>query len=189
MIHQKIRTLRQAKGLTLKELADRTQTTAGYISQLERGLVDPSLSTLRKIAAVLGTPLFALMDNRETQSAVVRSEKRQKMTFPDSSIIHELLTPAAIGGQKPSDLLLFTSRLSSGSWSNEERISHNAEEWIYVTDGQIEIVAGEHTYSLQCGDCIYLKENIPHNIYNPGPAPAVCISAMTPSVFVSTVCP
>ena len=55
MIPQKIRTLRQAKGLTLKELADKTQTTAGYISQLERGLVDPSLSTLRKIAAVLDT--------------------------------------------------------------------------------------------------------------------------------------
>ena len=78
MIPQKIRTLRQAKGLTLKELADKTQTTAGYISQLERGLVDPSLSTLRKIAAVLDTPLFALMDTRETPSAVVRSEKRQK---------------------------------------------------------------------------------------------------------------
>ncbi len=60
MIPQKIRTLRQAKGLTLKELADKTQTTAGYISQLERGLVDPSLSTLRKIAAVLDTPLFGL---------------------------------------------------------------------------------------------------------------------------------
>ena len=137
MIPQKIRTLRQAKGLTLKELADKTQTTAGYISQLER----------------------------------------------------ELLTPAAIGGQKPSDLLLFTSRLSKGSWSNEERISHNAEEWIYVMEGQIEIIAGENSYSLRSGDCIYLKENIPHNIYNPGPKPAVCISAMTPSVFVSTVHP
>ena len=89
MIPQKIRTLRQAKGLTLKELADKTQTTAGYISQLERGLVDPSLSTLRKIAAVLDTPLFALMDTRETQSAVVRSEKRQKMTFSDSQIVLE----------------------------------------------------------------------------------------------------
>lgn len=189
MIPQKIRTLRQAKGLTLKELADKTQTTAGYISQLERGLVDPSLSTLRKIAAVLDTPLFALMDTRETQSAVVHSEKRQKMTFSDSQIVHELLTPAAIGGQKPSDLLLFTSRLSKGSWSNEERISHNAEEWIYVMEGQIEIIAGENSYSLRSGDCIYLKENIPHNIYNPGPKPAVCISAMTPSVFVSTVHP
>ena len=60
MIHQKIRTLRQAKGLTLKQLADKTQTTAGYISQLERGLVDPSLSTLRKIAAVLDTPCLPL---------------------------------------------------------------------------------------------------------------------------------
>ena len=48
-----IRQLRLAKGMTLQELAAQTRTTAGYLSQLERDLVDPSLSTLRKIAQAL----------------------------------------------------------------------------------------------------------------------------------------
>lgn len=189
MTGQKIRQLRQAKGMTLNELAEKTQTTAGYISQLERNIIDPSLSTLRKIAAVLDTPLFTLLDNRDTHSAVVYADKRQKMTFPDSPVIHELLTPAALGSQNSSELLLFTSQLAPGSWSNEERISHNSEEWIYAIRGNLEILAGDQTHLLQEGDCIYLKENTPHNIYNPGPQKAVCISAMTPSVFISTIHP
>lgn len=189
MTGHKIRQLRQNKGMTLNELAEKTQTTAGYISQLERDIVDPSLSTLRKIAAVLETPLFALLDSRDTQSAVVYADKRQKMTFPDSSVIHELLTPTAAGNEKAPGLLMFTSQLAPGCWSNEERISHNSEEWIFAAKGTLEILAGDKTYVLQEGDCIYLKENIPHNVYNPGPKKAVSISAMTPSVFISTVHP
>lgn len=189
MTGPKIRQLRQNKGMTLNELAEKTQTTAGYISQLERDIVDPSLSTLRKIAAALDTPLFALLDSRDTQSAVVYANKRQKMTFPDSTIIHELLTPTAAGNETAPGLLMLVSQLSPGTWSNEERISHNAEEWIYLSKGTLEILAGDETYVLNEGDCIYLKENIPHNLYNPGPKKAVTISAMTPSVFISTVHP
>lgn len=189
MIGHKIRHLRQSKGMTLQELAEKTQTTAGYISQLERNIVDPSLSTLRKIAAVLNTPLFTLLDNRDTQSTVVYAQKRQKMTFPDSPIIHELLTPTATGTEAVPDMLMLISQLAPGTWSNEERISHNAEEWIFVTKGTLEVLAGDHTYVLNEGDSIYLKENIPHNIYNPGPKKAIAISAMTPSVFISTIHP
>lgn len=187
MTGSKIRSLRQNKNMTLQELADRTQTTAGYISQLERNIIDPSLSTLRKIAAVLETPLFALLDNDDASSAVIPAQKRQKMTFPDSTVIHELLTPTTLGSENAPELLMLTTQMAPGTWSNEERISHNAEEWIFVSKGSLEILAGDETFLLEEGDSIYLKENVPHNIYNPGPGKAVAISAMTPAVFISTV--
>lgn len=182
MIGYKIRQLRQNKGLTLKQLASLTQTTAGYISQLERDLVDPSLSTLRRIAAVLQTPLFSLLDNNE--SFLVQSHKRQKMTFPDSTIIHELLTPANI-----SQFLMLTTHLAPKTWSNDEPISHNSQEWILVTKGSIEVYTQKETYILHEGDSIYLKENTPHNIYNPNTSESVCISSMTPATFISSVHP
>lgn len=187
MTGNKIRKLRQSRGLSLAQLAALTQTTAGYLSQLERGLTDPSLSTLRKIAAVLAVPLFSLIDERDPDSCMVRAGKRQKMTFPDSSVIHELLTPASAGQESGSDLLMLLTRLAPRSFSNDERVAHNAQEWILVLQGSLEVLAGEKTYILREGDSIYLKENIPHNIYNPGSEEACVLSAMTPAVFVSSV--
>ncbi|MGN1344505.1 MAG: helix-turn-helix domain-containing protein [Traorella sp.] len=182
MIGDKIRQLRQSKGLTLKQLSERTQTTAGYISQLERNLVDPSLSTLRKIAAVLEIPMFSLLDDND--SLLVESHKRQKMTFPDSSVIHELLTPA-----HTTSFLMLTTRLAPQTWSNEEPISHNCQEWIFVMKGTIEVYTPQNNYILNTGDSIYIKENTPHNIYNPHQNESICISSMTPAVFISSVHP
>ena len=56
-IGMKIRNLRNQNGLTQEELADRTELTKGFISQLERGLTAPSVSTLLDIVECLGTNL------------------------------------------------------------------------------------------------------------------------------------
>lgn len=188
MIGAKIRLLRQNKGLTLTELARRTQTTAGYLSQLERDITDPSLSTLRKIAAVLDTPLFSLLDEQEEQT-IIHADKRHKVSFSDSNVIYELLSPQASGTENPPEMLVMTYQLSPSCWSSSERISHNAAECIYVQEGTLEVLVGEQTYILHEGDSIYIKENAPHNIYNPGPENATGISAMSPAVFISTVRP
>lgn len=189
MIGSKIRMLRQSKGMTLNELAKQTQTTAGYLSQLERDIADPSLSTLRKIASVLDTPLFALLDSQDRQSEIIYANKRQKISFSDSNIIYEVLSPQSSGPENGTDLLVLTYKLAPKSWSSSERISHNAEECIYVQEGTLEVLVGDQTYVLHEGDSIYIMENAPHNIYNPGPRQAVGVSAMCPAVFISTVRP
>lgn len=189
MIGSKIRLLRQNKGLTLTELARKTQTTAGYLSQLERDMTDPSLSTLRKIAAVLDTPLFALLDEQEEQTTIIHAEKRHKVSFSDSNVIYELLSPQTLGTENPPEMLVMTYQLTPACWSSSERISHNAAECIYVQEGTLEVLVGEQTFILHQGDSIYIKENAPHNIYNPGPENATGISAMSSSVFISTVRP
>lgn len=189
MIGSKIRMPRQNKGMTLTELAKQTQTTAGYLSQLERDIADPSLSTLRKIAAVLDTPLFTLLDDQERQSEIIYANKRQKMSFSDSNIIYELLSPQSAGTENTPDLLVLTYHLSPRCWSSSERLSHNAEECIYVQEGNLEVLVGDRTYVLHEGDSIYIMENAPHNIHNPGPGTAIGVSAMSPAVFISTVRP
>lgn len=61
----KIREYRKQKQLTIKELAALTDMSISYISQIERGEIDPSLSALRKIAGVFQIPLYLLLDDME----------------------------------------------------------------------------------------------------------------------------
>lgn len=65
-IGMKIRNLRNQNGLTQEELADRTELTKGFISQLERGLTAPSVSTLLDIVECLGTNLSDFSTMRMT---------------------------------------------------------------------------------------------------------------------------
>lgn len=182
-----IRRLRNAKGMTLSQLALKTQTTAGYLSQLERDLVDPSLSTLRKIAKALDTPLFALIDTKDDAAQIIRKDRREKISFADSNVILEVLTPKIEASH--GNVFVMTYTMSPRKWSNDERVSHNVDECVWVQKGQLEVLVGDQTYSLNEGDSIYIKANTPHNIYNPGDDPAVGISAMSSSAFVSVVCP
>jgi transcriptional regulator with XRE-family HTH domain len=82
-----LRAQRQAADLTLRELSARTKVSNAYLSQLERGLHEPSLSVLRAIASALGVPLGSLLtragvlegdeadggsEMRETEAAILR---------------------------------------------------------------------------------------------------------------------
>ena len=69
-IGEKIRNLRNQNGLTQEELADRTELTKGFISQLERGLTAPSVSTLYDIVECLGTNLSDFFHEEENQQIV-----------------------------------------------------------------------------------------------------------------------
>ena len=61
----KIREFRKRRNLTIKELSSLSGMSISYISQVERGEIDPSLSSLRKIAAVFQVPLYMLLDDAE----------------------------------------------------------------------------------------------------------------------------
>src|SRR5688572_31504818 len=77
----RLRLLRQKKGLTLEALAEKTGTTKGFLSQVERGSKAPSISTLMRIAETLDVTvadLFARRDQREPAYSLVRSHERQR---------------------------------------------------------------------------------------------------------------
>ena len=183
----KIRQLRLAKGMTLQELARLTQTTAGYLSQLERDLTDPSLSTLRKIALILNTPLFYLVDSQDDAARIVRRDKRQKIAFADSNVMLEILTPKYEFA--PGEIFVLTFSLDAKKWSNNERVSHNVDECFYAQRGELEVLVGTTTHFLREGDSIYIKANTPHNIYNPGNVEAMGVSAMSSGAFISVARP
>ena len=192
MIGAKIHRYRMKKGLTLQELAGRTMTTAGYLSQLERDLTEPSLAALRKIASALDVPIFTLLNEEEEETSVTAfqpASSRHQVSFPGSGVVYELLTPPAQSALEGPDFLMMTFSLPAHSFGSEERVSHDAEECLYLTSGVLEVFTGEQTCTLEVGDCIRIPGGAPHNLYNPGAAPAEGICCLNPGMFVSTVRP
>ena len=103
--------------------------------------------------------------------------------------MYELLTPPAQSTLEGPDFLMMTFSLPAHSFGSEERVSHDAEECLYLTSGVLEVFTGEQTCTLEVGDCIRIPGGAPHNLYNPGAAPAEGICCLNPGMFVSTVRP
>ena len=92
-----IRRTRKRHQFTLQQLADRTDLSVSYISQIERNLLTPTVATLKRIASALDIPagklMFAEAGSAKSRVAVLRRGHRKHVRFPQSSISYELLTP------------------------------------------------------------------------------------------------
>jgi transcriptional regulator with XRE-family HTH domain len=160
-----IRTVRKQKELTLTRLASMTRLSISFLSQVERNLLTPSVSALKRIADVLGIPAGALMfkTGRATGAArvsIVRRRERKRITLPASNISYELLSP---------DLRRRTSILwlhaAPGAQSGPT-FSHQGEDAVVVLKGQLKVEVGGVWHDLASGDSIYFHSELPHRWCN-----------------------
>lgn len=178
MLGEKIRTKRLEKQLTLKDLAEKTGVTQGFLSQVERDIAEPSITTLRHIAHALEVPIFYFLMDDEKTNPVVRKSERKVLQFPDSHLTFELLSP-----DLNRNIEMMKARLEPGAVTCDDPLTHPGEENILVIQGQMKIQIGDDTYHLAEGDSIYYFSSIPHKIWSIGPEDLVFISAITPPAF------
>lgn len=178
MLGEKIRTKRMEKQLTLKELAEKTGVTQGFLSQVERDIADPSITSLRRIAHALNVPIFYFLIDDEKTNPVVRKNQRKVLRFPDSHLTFELLSP-----DLNRSIEMMKARLEPGAVTCDDPLTHPGEENIFIIQGQMKILIGEDVYILGEGDSIYYFSSIPHKIWSIGPEDLVFISAITPPAF------
>jgi len=177
----RIRGLRKARGLTLTDLAQMSELTAGYLSQLERNLAYPSIPALFNIARSLGVTIqwfFAseTVPAAEDEGYVVRRSNRQSIRYEDG-IVDQLLTPLP-----NHQLEMLHSCFPPGTYS-QESYSHEGEEAGYVLRGQFELWVGERRFLLDEGDSFSFASNEPHRYGNPGKVETVVIWVITPPTF------
>ena len=156
-VGQRIKERRQLLGISLRELAGRTELSAAFLSQVERGQANTSLSSLRRIAGALDTPLIFFLDDGDSPSVpqhdpVVRAGRRPKFSSPDSVVEYELLTP-----DLSRKMEVICGRVKPGSGNVVRHLREPTEEWIYVLSGAllVRLTATEHV--LNPGDSIYFE--------------------------------
>jgi len=175
---KKIRHIRQLKGLNLTQVAEKIDKTTSYLSQVERGLAEPSIKALREISKALDVPMFYfLMDARNNRS-IVRKNERKILKFPDSHLTFELLTP-----DLNHEMEIIKIELEPGASTYEKPSSHKGEEFILILEGKMEIQIGNEFHELYEGDSIYFVASIPHKTTNISDKNLVFVSAVTPPNF------
>lgn len=185
MIGEKIKAIRMEKKITAKELAERVEVTPGYISQIERDLISPSLSVLMRIADAIETPLASLLSQEaREQVTVVRKDKRTKIQFADINIEYEFVTPYSRKGDVCSQMEMIRARLGPKSWGSTTVQHHNeAGECTLVLKGMLEYHTGDTVHTLTEGDSIYIPPKTYHQLYNPGDEDVELVSVISPACY------
>lgn len=178
MLGQRIRDKRQEKGLTIRELADGADLTQGFLSQVERGLAEPSITSLRKISAMLDVPIFYFLMDEQKAQPVVHKNERKVVRVGKGEVTFELLSP-----DLTRTIEMMVGKVQPGGVTCEEPLSHFGEENLVVTQGKMKIQVGEDFYLLEEGDSIYYQSSIPHKIWNEGAEELIFVSAITPPAF------
>lgn len=176
-IGNKIKNLRNQYGLTQQELADRCDLTKGFISQVERGLTAPSVSTLNDIIECLGSNLADFFNDAEDTQVVYRPEDCfEKVDKAENSILW-LVTTAQKNQMEP---ILVTLRPKKSTPFDKP---HEGEEFGYVLDGNIKLHLGETIYTAKKGDSFYFSATKRHKIEATGSKEAKVIWVSTPPSF------
>jgi transcriptional regulator with XRE-family HTH domain len=177
-IGKKLQTFRAEKGMSIRELAQASGVTASMLSQIERGLANPSIKTLKDISETLNVPLYLFFKEEEETEIVVRKDKRRTMGKPEEQdTVYSLLTPGSMG-----NIEFCIMELHEGAES-AKMVSHIGEEVAYVLDGPIEVYVDENHYVLETGDSIRIAPQSLHKWANHSEKAAKIIFAISPPSF------
>jgi len=179
----KIREVRKHRGITLKEFSQKVGVTASLISQVERGVAAPSISSLKKISDALGISIaYFFNDGAERElpsdfSPIVRKDER-KILHPSPGVTYHLLSKNLQG--RLEFLIAF---YDVGATTGPRPYSHRGEECALILRGKLEVQIGSSSYVLSKDDSITFSCEIPHRVKNIGRVPAVSIWCVTPPSF------
>ncbi len=175
-IGRKIKQYRLQLELTQEELAQRTELTKGYISQLENDLCSPSIATLEDILNVLGVSLYEFFAEPQKEQ-VVYTPSDYFVSENGSGVSTWLIPNSQVKQMEPIILTLQKNQESV------ERLPFEGEEFGYVISGEAELSVGEERYRLKAGESFSLNGKRQHKLKNAKNEECKILWVTTPSNF------
>jgi transcriptional regulator with XRE-family HTH domain len=171
----RLRAARQARGLTLQQVADATTLIKGFISRLERDEVSPSVASLVSICEVLGIRVGELFEPPAT--SLVRAGEGRPINFGGTGVSELLLTPGT-----QSQLQVIHSRVEPGGGGGDELYTLDCEvEFVYVVRGRLQIRLSDDTVLLDAGDAFTFPGREPHTWSNAADGDCEVIWVLAPA--------
>ena len=166
-VGEKIKQLREVKGLSLKEVADLTGFSTALLSQMENHLVSPSLGTIVKLARALDIKVgdFFGEIGGEPFTIVRKDERKTVSRFGSTDGVRYGYSYESLGfDKKDRHMEPFIVTLEPATLKTSKTSTHEGEEFLYVLEGEMEVILENHTDVLYPGDSIYYDSTIPHRV-------------------------
>ena len=179
-IGPRVRALREAMDLSLRELAERSGVSAPMLSQVERGETSPTLAVANRIAAGLELRLSQLLRLDEAGSvSVVRVADRRRGGTDESGHAFEILTPPLPGQRAELSRHVLAPGAATGGEGDPPMHEPGSREVALVERGRVVLhIDGEAT-ELDAGDTVTFDADLPHRFENPGPGEAVLLAVVS----------
>lgn len=171
----RLRYVRQAAGLSQRELAKRAGMTNAAISVIENNQSSPSVASLKKVLEVIPLSL--------TEFFALETPAEYKIFFKQEELVpiaQGAVSFRQVGDMRYHSLQILHERYTPGADTGRSMLQHESEEGGIVLEGSIELTVGERKTLLKSGDAYLFDSRQPHRFRNIGKTDCVIVSACTP---------
>ena len=160
ILGEKLRRIRRVQNMTMQEVADASGLSVGFVSQVERNLTVPSLTSLQKLARAVHQPMDTFLDKVGESSEITRASERPSFSLAADHVSFERLSHDFEGSQLTSLLL------HEPPGHRSEPVSHKGEELIFVLKGEVTLEIEGLQAVLSAGDSYHFASSRSHSIWN-----------------------
>ncbi len=176
----RVRALREAMDLSLRDLAERSGVSAPMLSQVERGETSPTLQVAERIAAGLELRLSQLLRLDESGAVtIVRRAERRKGPATARGHRYEILTPPLPGQRAELSRHVLAPGASTGGPGDPPMHEPGSRETALVESGAVILACDGARYELWAGDAVTFDADLPHRFENPGTEEAVLLAVVS----------
>jgi len=174
----RVKALREAEGLSLRDLAERTGVSAPMLSQVERGETSPTLQVAARIASGLELRLSQLLrlDEQDTVTVVRPAERRAGGADGHR---YEILTPPLPGQRAEVSRHVLAPGAATGGPGDPPMHEPGARETAVVERGALLLLIDGAEHALAAGDCVTFDADLPHHFENDGKEEAVLLAIVS----------
>ena len=165
-IGPRLRTLRGRLGLSLQQLAERSDVSPAAIHKVEQGTMVPTITTLLKLAAAFQVPVAHFIDETDAPATPVSftpKNQRRVRTSPDGDVVVGSISAES----GPFELTASITEVAAGAQSAPDDRRPAGEALVHVQSGTLELTVGAQTYRLSAGDSLHFRSEENHSWRNP----------------------
>jgi transcriptional regulator with XRE-family HTH domain len=180
VVGPRIKALREAEGLSLRDLAERSGVSAPMLSQVERGETSPTLHVASRIAAGLELRLSQLLRlDEDGVVSVVRREHRRAGGDPAAGHVYEILTPPLPGQRAEVSVHSLAPGAATGGPGDPPMHEPGSRETAVVQSGRVRLHIDGGSHDLAEGDAVTFDADLSHHFENPTEEEAVLLAVVS----------